>query len=287
MEDKRKRARVQGGWAGPLNNGAASHAASRASTASNQSYASTSQSWVRGEMQLPPDRQFVFKAPEEVVRKAPESIILEKQGVYEISRLPSGVSRIHLVPNFIDSKEADWMFEMLLQEIPWRQRTHIRQDISFEEPRLTSWYGELPYTYSRLTMQANPDWHPLLAMLKDRIEDFTKETFNSLLCNLYRNEKDSVDWHSDDEPPLGKNPVIASLSFGACRMFEMRKKPLPEEYTYVQRVRIPLDHGTLLMMEGATQEDWQHRVPKDYHSRDARINLTFRTMCPDPKATDE
>ncbi|KAJ6667180.1 hypothetical protein lerEdw1_017158, partial [Lerista edwardsae] len=246
--------------------------ASRASTASNQAFASTSQSWVRGEMQLPPERQFVFKAPEEVVRKAPESITLE----------------IHLVPNFIDTKEADWMFEMLLQEVPWRQRTHIRQDISFEEPRLTSWYGELPYTYSRLTMQANPDWHPLLAMLKDRIEDFTKETFNSLLCNLYRNEKDSVDWHSDDEPPLGKTPVIASLSFGACRMFELRKKPLPqEEYTYVQRVRIPLDHGTLLMMEGATQEDWQHRVPKEYHSRDARINLTFRTMFPDPKATDE
>lgn len=289
MEDKRKRARVQGGWAGPQNRRAASHAANRAPGDSNQASASTSQSWVRREMQLPADRQFVFKAPEEVVRKAPEPIILEKQGVYEISMLPSGVSRIHLVPSFIDSKEADWMFEVLLREIPWRQRTHVRQDISFEEPRLTSWYGELPYTYSRITMQANPDWHPLLAMLKDRIEDFTKETFNSLLCNLYRNEKDSVDWHSDDEHPLGRNPVIASLSFGASRLFEMRKKPFPEDnedYTYVQRVRIPLDHGTLLMMEGATQEDWQHRVPKEYHSRDARINLTFRTMYPDPKAMD-
>lgn len=70
-------------------------------------------------------------------------------------------------------------------------------------------------------------WHPLLTMLKERIEEFTGYTFNSLLCNLYRNEKDSVDWHSDDEPSLGKNPVIASLSFGATRTFEMRKKPSP------------------------------------------------------------
>lgn len=64
-------------------------------------------------------------------------------------------------------------------------------------------------------------------MLKERIEEFSGYAFNSLLCNLYRNEKDSVDWHSDDEPSLGKNPIIASLSFGATRTFEMRKKPSP------------------------------------------------------------
>uniref|UniRef100_A0A8C3QAH9 Alpha-ketoglutarate-dependent dioxygenase alkB homolog 3 n=2 Tax=Geospiza parvula TaxID=87175 RepID=A0A8C3QAH9_GEOPR len=177
------------------------------------------------------------------------------------------------------------MFEQLLQDIPWGQRTHVRQEVSFEEPRLTSWYGELPYTYSRITMQPNPNWHPLLSMLKERIEECTGHTFNSLLCNLYRSEKDSVDWHSDDEPSLGKNPVIASLSLGATRTFEMRRKPSPEEngdYTYVERLKIPLDHGTLLVMEGATQEDWQHRVPKEYHSRDERINLTFRIIYPEP-----
>ncbi|XP_044292631.1 alpha-ketoglutarate-dependent dioxygenase alkB homolog 3 [Varanus komodoensis] len=287
MEDKRQRARVQGGWAGPPNNRAAFSAASGVSSTRNQVFASPAQPRVRREERLSSKRQFVFKPPEEVVRRAPEPKIIEKQGVYEISTLPSGVSQIHLIPAFLDLKEADWMFEQLLQEIPWRQRAHIRQDLTYDEPRLTAWYGELPYTYSRLTMQANPDWHPLLTMLKDRIEDFTKNTFNSLLCNLYRNEKDSVDWHSDDEPALGRNPVIASLSFGATRVFEMRKKPLPEEnndFTYVQRVHIPLDHGTLLMMEGATQEDWQHRVPKEYHSREPRVNLTFRTMYPGPEA---
>uniref|UniRef100_A0A673UD42 Fe2OG dioxygenase domain-containing protein n=2 Tax=Suricata suricatta TaxID=37032 RepID=A0A673UD42_SURSU len=137
-----------------------------------------------------------------------------------------------------------------------------------------------------LLLACGPQWHPVLLTLKDQIEKNTGHTFNSLLCNLYRNEKDSVDWHSDDEPSLGRCPVIASLSFGATRTFEMRRKPPPEEngdYTYVERVKIPLDHGTLLIMEGATQADWQHRVPKEYHSREPRINLTFRTVYPDPR----
>ncbi|XP_040458058.1 alpha-ketoglutarate-dependent dioxygenase alkB homolog 3 isoform X3 [Falco naumanni] len=261
MAGRRQRARVQGGWAGAP---AGRPAALKTSVASNLAPAGTGLAWM-GKDQPHTQKQFVFEKPSEVERKVPEA----------------GVIEIHLIPGFIDSEQADWMFEQLLQDIPWGQRTHVRQGVSFEEPRLTSWYGELPYTYSRITMQPNPNWHPLLTMLKERIEEFTGYTFNSLLCNLYRNEKDSVDWHSDDEPSLGKNPVIASLSFGATRTFEMRKKPSPEEngdYTYVERLRMPLDHGTLLVMEGATQEDWQHRVPKEYHSRDARINLTFRII---------
>ncbi|XP_075783636.1 alpha-ketoglutarate-dependent dioxygenase alkB homolog 3 isoform X2 [Pelodiscus sinensis] len=224
MEDKRRRARVQGGWAGPVKS--SSHSASGTSAARNLVSTGTSQTCMRRE-QLPSERQFVFKEPAEVERNAPEPRIIDEQGLYEISTSPTGISRVHLVPGFVDSKQADWMFEQLLQEIPWRQRTHLRQDLSYKEPRLTSWYGELPYTYSRLTMQPNPTWHPLLTMLKEHIKKATGHTFNSLLCNLYRNEKDSVDWHSDDEPSLGRNPVIASLSFGATRIFEMRKKPPP------------------------------------------------------------
>uniref|UniRef100_A0A8D2KBY5 Alpha-ketoglutarate-dependent dioxygenase alkB homolog 3 n=1 Tax=Urocitellus parryii TaxID=9999 RepID=A0A8D2KBY5_UROPR len=218
-----------------------------------------------------------------------ESLCLEnlssKEGVYEISLAPTGVSRVCLYPGFLDLKEADWMLEQLCRDVPWKQRMGIREDITYPQPRLTAWYGELPYTYSRITMEPNPHWPPVLSTLKNRIEGNTGHTFNSLLCNLYRNEKDSVDWHSDDEPSLGRCPVIASLSFGATRTFEMRKKPPPEEngdYTYVERVKIPLDHGTLLIMEGATQADWQHRVPKEYHSRELRVNLTFRTVYPHP-----
>ncbi|XP_068049830.1 alpha-ketoglutarate-dependent dioxygenase alkB homolog 3 [Anomalospiza imberbis] len=281
MAERRQRARVQGGWAGAP---AGRPAAPKASVASSLALAGARPAW-RQKEQPHTQKQFVFEKPSEVERRVPEAGVIDKPGVYELSKGRTGISRIHLIPGFIDSEQADWMFEQLLQDIPWGQRTHIRQEISFEEPRLTSWYGELPYTYSRITMQPNPNWHPLLTMLKERIEEFTGYTFNSLLCNLYRNEKDSVDWHSDDEPSLGKNPVIASLSFGATRTFEMRKKPSPEEdgdYTYVERLRIPLDHGSLLVMEGATQEDWQHQVPKEYHSRDERINLTFRIIYPEP-----
>ncbi|XP_040266595.1 alpha-ketoglutarate-dependent dioxygenase alkB homolog 3 [Bufo bufo] len=277
MDDKRRRARVQGAWAGPAKN--TSRPASRPVLT-----AAKPQHW--GSDQVVPDKQFVYKEPAEVNRRVPEPRIIEKEGAYDISTTASGVSRLRLFPRFIDPKEADWMFEQLHREIPWSQKTNIRPDGPYQEPRLTCWYGEVPYTYAHSTMQANPHWHPLLTMLKDRIEEVTAYTFNSLLCNLYRHDRDSIDWHSDDEPDLGRNPIIASLSFGDTRVFQMRKKPPPEEhgdYTYAERVHVPLDHGSLLLMEGATQEDWQHRVPKEYHDRRPRINLTFRIMLPEER----
>ncbi|XP_076970575.1 alpha-ketoglutarate-dependent dioxygenase alkB homolog 3 isoform X2 [Tamandua tetradactyla] len=281
MEDKRQRVRVQGAWAGP----AKSQATARpATTVKSHVPQRPGQTWKNRDQHLS-DRQFVFKEPEQATRRAPEPRVIE-EGVYEISMSPMGVSRLRLYPGFVDLKEADWILEQLLQDVPWKQRTGIREDITYQQPRLTAWYGDLPYTYSRVTMEPNPHWHPVLSILKNRVEENTGHTFNSLLCNLYRNEKDGVDWHSDDEPSLGRCPIIASLSFGATRTFEMRKKPPPEEngdYTYVERVKIPLDHGTLLIMEGATQANWQHRVPREYHSREPRVNLTFRTVYPAPR----
>ncbi|EPY81496.1 alpha-ketoglutarate-dependent dioxygenase alkB 3-like protein [Camelus ferus] len=141
--------------------------------------------------------------------------------------------RVCLYPGFVDLKEANWVLEQLCRDVPWKQRTGIREDVTYQQPRLTAWYGELPYTYSRVTMEPNPHWHPVLLTLKNQIEANTGHTFNSLLCNLYRNEKDSVDWHSDDEPSLGRCPIIASLSFGATRIFEMRKKPPPVSIPYI------------------------------------------------------
>lgn len=284
MEDKRRRARVQGAWAGQLR--AAPPAASRAVGPPMPLENPGLARW--GREQPATQSQFLFKEPTEVTRRIPEPRVIDKAGVFDISVSPAGVSRLRFFPGFVDPKEAGWMFEQLQREVPWRQRTNIRRDRgqehSYQEPRLTAWYGELPYTYSNNTMQPNPHWHPLLTMLKDRIKEVTGYSFNSLLCNLYRNDKDSIDWHSDDEPALGKNPTIASLSFGDTRVFEMRQKPAPEEhgdYTYVEQVRVPLDHGSLLLMEGATQQDWQHRVPKEYHDRGARVNLTFRTVYPE------
>ncbi|KAM9658002.1 alpha-ketoglutarate-dependent dioxygenase alkB homolog 3 isoform 1-T1 [Trichechus inunguis] len=223
MEDKRQRARVQGDWAGPSKSKASVHPATTAKSHLRQK---PSQTWKNQERHLS-DREFVFKEPQQVVRRAPEPRVIDREGVYEISLSPTGVSRVCLYPGFVDLKEADWILEQLCQDVPWKQRTGIREDITYQQPRLTAWYGELPYTYSRVTMEPNPHWHPVLSTLKNHIEENTGHTFNSLLCNLYRNEKDSVDWHSDDEPSLGRCPIIASLSFGATRTFEMRKKPPP------------------------------------------------------------
>uniref|UniRef100_UPI00398F0197 alpha-ketoglutarate-dependent dioxygenase alkB homolog 3 isoform X3 n=1 Tax=Pristiophorus japonicus TaxID=55135 RepID=UPI00398F0197 len=244
MADKRQRARVQGSWAGPSKTAASSFQASRHSSEND-----VGAHWPAKE-QAAADRRFVFQDPTEVQRKIPEERIIDKGGLYEISSGISGVSRLHLKPGFVDPKEADWMFEQLHMEIPWRQKSNIRQGRSYEEPRLTAWYGELPYTYSQSAMESNPHWHPLLTMLKDHVEEVTGYTFNSLLCNLYRNGKDSIDWHSDDEPALGRHPIIASLSFGDTRNFEMRKKPLPQQNRASSVVVTRHDHHLLRTRRG-------------------------------------
>ncbi|XP_023617440.1 alpha-ketoglutarate-dependent dioxygenase alkB homolog 3 isoform X2 [Myotis lucifugus] len=325
MEDKRRRARVQGAWAGSAKSQAVAQPGGDESRLFSLLLQLPLLRAISARALVRPGRtRSIICQTNNLYLKNPSS----KEGVYEISQSPTGISRLCLYPGFVDLREADWVLEQLCREVPWKQRTGIREDVTYQQPRLTAWYGELPYTYSRITMEPNPHWHPVLRTLKNQIEENTGHTFNSLLCNLYRNEKDSVDWHSDDEPSLGRCPVIASLSFGATRTFEMRKKPPPQlfvlvwhlkqisvaadllkavpvphivvltispcaemeengDYTYVERVKIPLDHGTLLIMEGATQADWQHRVPKEYHSRAQRINLTFRTVYPDTRGAHQ
>ncbi|XP_016516942.1 alpha-ketoglutarate-dependent dioxygenase alkB homolog 3 isoform X2 [Poecilia formosa] len=223
---------------------------------------------------------------EVILREVPPEKVIEHLGDYEISLGPSGVSWLRLRPGFLTPEEADWMFSKLLAELPWSQKTNYRLGEAYEEPRLTCWFGELPYTYSHSTMAANTQWHPLLVALREAVEQASGCTFNSLLCNLYRDGHDSIGWHSDDEASLGPTPTIASLSLGDTRAFSLRKQPSAEDngdYTYVERIRIPLSHGTLLLMEGATQDDWQHQVAKEYHDRGPRINLTFRTVHPEPE----
>lgn len=279
MSDKRQRARVQGSWAKPLpKQPRPIVGAVGASNAIVSSGANPKQSWAVGQ------HTFEFLPPTKPVRVIPTEKVIEKVGDYEISNGPFGVSRLRLFPGFLPVEEADWMFSKLLAELPWSQKTNYRQGEAYEEPRLTCWYGELPYTYASSTMEANSQWHPLLQTLLQAVERASGGTFNSLLCNLYRDGHDSIGWHSDDEASLGPAPTIASLSLGDTRVFGLRRKPPPEDdgdYTYVERLRVPLTHGTLLMMEGATQDDWQHQVAKEYHDRGPRVNLTFRTIYPE------
>jgi len=231
--------------------------------------------------------QFVFQQPtdSDLFKKPPEEIFIQNEGLHEISVGPTGPARLRFFPQLFDKKEADWIFDDLLKQLPWRQQVNRKEGREeFLEPRLTAWFGDFPYRYSGVVQEPNP-WSPITTMLKDRIEELTERKFNSCLANFYRNDKDSIGWHSDDEPVLGDQPVIASISFGDVRVFELRKKPEPpyerDDYRFSQIIKVPLPHGSLIVMEGATQEDWQHRVPKEYHDRDPRINLTFRTIFPE------
>lgn len=180
------------------------------------------------------------------------------------------------VKHFLSPDEANTLMASLLDTIPWRQDSIRIAGKDTPIPRLQAWFGDegLVYTYSGLTLQPNP-WLPELEALKHRIEDYSDTHFNSLLANLYRDENDSVGWHADDEPELGENPVIASLSLGETREFALKHRDHPH-----QKVRLDLRNGDLLIMKGALQHHWLHQLPKAKTHCDPRINLTFRRIFP-------
>lgn len=150
--------------------------------------------------------------------------------------------------------------------IDWRQETIRVFGRAVLVPRLTAWYGTEPYTYSGIRHEAAAP--PLLIeKLRERIGG----DFNSVLCNLYRSGRDSVGWHSDDEPELGPEPRIASLSYGAKRDFLMRDKLTG------RKLKLALGDGDLLVMGGTCQQEWEHSVPKRAAAGE-RINLTFRRI---------
>lgn len=170
--------------------------------------------------------------------------------------------------------EAEKFFESLKKTIAWKQ-----EQISFygkvhDIPRLTAWHGNANkiYTYSGIKVQSIP-WTPILLQIKERIENVSQLTFNSVLLNLYRSGKDGVSWHSDDEPELGKNPPIGSVSFGATRVFQLKHKNLNNEKREIQ-----LSSGSYLLMKGETQHHWLHQIPKRRNLTEERINLTFRII---------
>ena len=137
-------------------------------------------------------------------------------------------------------------------------------------PRLTAWYGDFTYTYTGIVNKPAP-WTPELLRIKARAEELAGEAFNGVLMNLYSSGRDSVSWHSDDERELGAEPTIASVSFGATRRFQFRRKD-----DHSRKAAINLHHGDVLIMSGATQQLWHHQIPKTAREIGPRINLTFR-----------
>jgi len=161
---------------------------------------------------------------------------------------------------------------------PWEQRTQKMYDKMVLTPRLTAWYGDSKYNDSadNNTTKRN-EWTPELYALKGRIEKEFGCQFNGVLLNLYRDHNDSVAWHRDKESRYGKRPVIASISLGQTRNFDFRKKD-----HHQSKYSLPLPHGSLLIMKGDLQENWEHRIAKSTISMQERINLTFRLIISKP-----
>lgn len=177
--------------------------------------------------------------------------------------------------NFFETRESDDILQELLHKIDWKQDKIKYYGKEMNLPRLTAWYGDFgtSYTYSNISMDSTV-WTPTLLYIKGRVEEIARVKFNSVLLNLYRDGKDSVSWHRDNEPELGKNPVIASVSFGHTRRFQLKHIRRKE----LGRIDVELTHGSLLIMKGTTQDYWSHQIPKSLKVREPRINLTFRTI---------
>jgi len=176
--------------------------------------------------------------------------------------------------DFLKQSEANTLFNVLLNETPWCQDPVKIFGKTYLQPRLTALYGDsnLSYGYSGIRMQPLP-WTETLLDIKKRIEAHTPVKFTTVLLNLYRDGKDSNGWHADNEKELGKNPYIASLSLGQKRVFHLRHNSLKD-----QKLKIELEHGSLLLMGGTTQHFWKHQIAKTSKKIDPRINLTFRVV---------
>ncbi|MFV5695005.1 alpha-ketoglutarate-dependent dioxygenase AlkB family protein [Flavobacterium sp. LB3P122] len=177
-------------------------------------------------------------------------------------------------PAFFNKEEADSIYAELINDIPWQQDEIRVFGKIHPQPRLTALYGNegKPYSYSNIKMQPHP-WNSLLQKIKSRIESVCDTTFTTVLLNQYRNGKDSNGWHADNEKELGINPVIASVSFGAERTFQLKHNSEKD-----QKKSIVLEHGSLLLMKGTTQHFWKHQIPKTTKPAGPRINGTFRVI---------
>jgi alkylated DNA repair dioxygenase AlkB len=179
-----------------------------------------------------------------------------------------------IIRSAVDVAAADAVFTALRTKVAWRQ-DHLKMFGNLiPVPRLESWVADegLDYTYSGIHHEPDP-WIDELVELRDLSSSHTETRFNSVLCNLYRDGSDGVDWHADDEPEFGPMPVIASWSLGATRRFDLRRV---DDHSI--KVELELHHGDLVIMSGTTQTLWRHRVPKTKKPVGERINLTFRLV---------
>ncbi|MEM9159927.1 MAG: alpha-ketoglutarate-dependent dioxygenase AlkB [Verrucomicrobiota bacterium] len=169
------------------------------------------------------------------------------------------------------AREAARLYDRLIAEVRWSRDVVRLFGKRIVTQREVAWFGDESFEYrysneSRVAMV----WTPLLSALKDKVESVCGSRFNSVLLNFYHDGSEGMGWHSDDEKELGDEPLIASLSFGATRRFDMRHKKTGET------VKVFLESGSLWVMSGASQERWKHQAPKQLKIKEGRVNLTFR-----------
>jgi alkylated DNA repair dioxygenase AlkB len=199
----------------------------------------------------------------------------EQDDIPIVQRFDLPQADVILYEHFFTKQESDLLYHRLIETVLWQQ-DHIKiYGKQINLPRLTAWYAENneQYQYSGISMPAYY-WTEELLFIKGRIEKLTETKFSGVLLNYYRNGQDSVSWHSDDEKELGRNPVIASVSFGETRLFQMRHLTNKS----LKKISIPLTHGSLFIMQGSTQHFWEHQIPKTLKPIKPRINLTFRVV---------
>jgi len=184
--------------------------------------------------------------------------------------LPEG---FHLMDGFVPEERRRQLMSSLLESVAWKREEIVIYDKLMPVPRLTAWYGDEGAGYAYSGIQHEPlAWTGELAKLRDVVSDAAGVRFNSVLLNRYRDGSDSVSWHRDDEPELGRNPTIGSVSFGATRRFKIRDLATKETHD------LDLVDGSLLVMRGASQREWEHCIPKTKRPVGERINLTFRVV---------
>jgi alkylated DNA repair dioxygenase AlkB len=188
-----------------------------------------------------------------------------------------GNSSITHIPNWLEASEQKRLLDLFIRSMPWRKDNIFLYGRQVQLPRLQAWFSTegRTYTYSRLTLPANP-FSAELEDLREKIMSESGASFNAVLANLYRDGQDSMGWHSDNEPELGVKPIIASLSLGCYRKFQIRpkmNKKLKDEL-----VELDLGLGSLLIMGSGCQENWEHQLPKQRRVTLPRLNLTFRYL---------
>ena len=181
-------------------------------------------------------------------------------------------------PRWVDADLADGWLSELSTQTPWSQPQIKLYGRSIAVPRLVAWYGDADahYRYSGFTHEPLA-WTPLLADIRQRVQQQVGQRLNGVLLNYYRDGQDAMGWHSDDERELGQQPLVVSLNLGATRRFDFRRKGTSRiEYS------ISLEHGSLLVMSGLTQHYWQHQIARTRKVRAPRLNLTFRQIIHGP-----